>query len=204
MILAMPLLLITGCRKDTTEGVSQTVKVSYPEITLNGNALVIVATGATYTDAGAKLKDDITGAITDIQPTDNPVNTAVPGLYVVTFSASNANGFETSVSRLVAVTSVAGTINRQGTYRRTATGVNCYITKLADGVYEVKNPGGFSGSTNTIVYMVETAPNIYICPPQPTDFGTMSVININFTATGVTWNVINPGFGTGQRVFIKQ
>lgn len=204
MILAMPLLLITGCRKDTTEGVSQTVKVSYPEITLNGNALVIVATGATYTDAGAKLKDDITGAITDIQPTDNPVNTAVPGLYVVTFSASNANGFETSVSRLVAVTSVAGTINRQGTYRRTATGVNCYITKLADGVYEVKNPGGFSGSTNTIVYMVETAPNIYVCPPQPTDFGTMSVININFTATGVTWNVINPGFGTGQRVFIKQ
>ncbi|HNU13818.1 MAG TPA: DUF5011 domain-containing protein [Chitinophagaceae bacterium] len=204
MILAMPLLLITGCRKDTTEGVSQTVKVSYPEITLNGNALVIVATGATYTDAGAKLKDDITGAITDIQPTDNSVNTAVPGLYVVTFSASNANGFETSVSRLVAVTSVTGTINRQGTYLRTATGVNCYITKLADGVYEVKNPAGFSGSTNTIVYMVETAPNIYVCPPQPTDFGTMSVININFTATGVTWNVINPGFGTGQRVFIKQ
>jgi len=204
MILALPVLLITGCRKNTTEGVSQTVKVSYPEITLNGNALVIVATGATYTDAGAKLKDDITGAITDIQPTDNPVNTAVPGLYVVTFSASNANGFETSVSRLVAVTSVTRTINRQGTYLRTATGVNCYITRLADGVYEVKNPGGFSGSPNTIVYMVETAPNIYICPPQPTDFGTMSVININFTATGVTWNVINPGFGTGQRIFIKQ
>ena len=67
MILALPVLLITGCRKNTTEGVSQTVKVSYPEITLNGNALVIVATGATYTDAGAKLKDDITGAITDME-----------------------------------------------------------------------------------------------------------------------------------------
>lgn len=201
----MLLLLITGCKKDTTAGLSKVVKVSYPEITLNGNALVILTTGATYTDAGAKLKDDITGAITTIQPSDNPVNTAQPGLYVVTFSAKNANGFETTASRLVAVTGVSGTVNRAGTYLRTVTGLNCYITKLAEGVYELKNPGGAGVSTETKLIMVETAANVYVCPPQPTaDFGTMSVININFNATGVTWNVINPGFGTGTRTFIKQ
>lgn len=205
LLILLPALLITGCKKETTENVSKTVKVSYPEITLNGNALVIVQTGSTYTDAGAKLKDDITGAISDIQPTSNPVNTAVPGLYVVTFSASNANGFETTASRLVAVTGVTGTTNRAGTYLRAATGLNCFITKLAEGVYELKNPGAAGVSVNTKVMMVETAPNVYVCPPQPTpDFGTMSVININFTATGVTWNVINPSFGTGTRVFIKQ
>jgi hypothetical protein len=202
--MALPLLLLTGCKKDTSADVSKTVKVSSPEITLNGNAFVIVAVGTPYTDAGAKLKDDITGAITDIQPTSNPVNTAHPGMYVVTFTASNANGFEVSVTRLVAVSKSFGSVNREGTYLRTATGVNCFITKLADGVYELKNPAGFGGSPNTIVYMAETAANAFTCPAQPSDFGTMSVVNINFTATGVTWNVLNPGFGTGTRTFVKQ
>lgn len=203
-LLLAPALFMAGCKKETTDNVSATAKVSFPEITLNGPALAISATGANYVDAGAKLKDDITGVITDIQPTSSDVNTAVPGLYNVTFTAANANGFETSVTRLVAVPGVSGAVNREGNYLRTATGVLCFITKLADGLYEVKNPAGFSGSANTIVYMVETAPNVYSCPPQPTDFGSMSVINISFTATGVTWNVVNPGFGTATRIFIKQ
>jgi Domain of unknown function (DUF5011) len=204
LLLLAPVFVITGCKKETSADVSKTVKVSYPEITLNGNALVILAPGASYTDAGAKLKDDITGAVTDIKPTSNPVNTAQPGLYVVTFSALNANGFEATAARLVAVAPGTGTINREGIYLRTATGVNCVITKVAEGVYKLQNPAGFSGAANSIVYMVETAPNAYSCPAQPTDLGSMSVINIAFNATGVTWNVINANLGTQQRVFIKQ
>ena len=200
----MPLLLLISCKKDTTDNVSKVVKVSYPEITLNGNALAVVAVGAPYNDAGAKLKDDITGAISDIQPTSSNVNTAQPGLYVVTYSASNSNGFETSATRLVAVTSVNNPIDRTGTYLRTATGINCFITKIANGVYKLKNPGGAGIGVNTIVYMVETATNVYVAPTQPTDAGDMSVININFNATGVTWNVVNSLYGTGQRVFLKQ
>ena len=197
-------LIFTGCKKDTTADVSRAVKVSYPEITLNGSELVTLAVGATYTDAGAKLTDDITGAVTDIQPTSSNVNTAVPGLYIVNYSASNSNGFQTTATRLVAVTSVNNPIDRSGTYLRTATGVNCYIRKLASGVYEVQNPGGAGVGVNTIVIMVETALNVYTAPPQPTDAGTFSVINIAFTATGATWNVVNVGYGTGQRVFVKQ
>ena len=198
------LLIFTSCKKDTSDNVSKIVEVSYPEITLNGNDLVVVAVGANYADVGAKLKDDITGAITDIQPTSSNVNTAQPGLYVVTFSASNSNGFETTATRLVAVTSVNNPIDRTGTYLRAATGINCYITKIANGVYKVQNPGGAGIGVNTFVYMVETATNVYVAPTQPTDFGDMSVININFTATGATWNVLNVSYGTGQRVFTKQ
>jgi hypothetical protein len=200
----MPLLLLVSCKKDTTDNVSKVVKVSYPEITLNGNELAVVAVGAAYNDAGAKLKDDITGAISDIQPTSSNVNTAQPGLYVVTYSASNSNGFETTATRLVAVTSVNNPIDRTGTYLRSATGINCFITKIANGVYKLQNPGGAGIGVNTIVYMVETATNVYVAPPQPTDAGEMSVINISFNATGVTWNVINPLYGTGQRIFLKQ
>lgn len=198
------LLIFTSCKKDTSDNVSKIVKVSYPEITLNGNDLAVVAVGASYTDAGAKLKDDITGAVSDIQPTSNNVNTAQPGLYVVTYSASNSNGFTTSATRLVAVTSVNNPINRAGTYLRTATGINCYITKIANGVYKLQNPGGAGIGVNTFVYMVETATNVYVVPTQPTDFGEMSVININFTATGATWNVLNASYGTGTRTFVKQ
>ena len=189
--LLLPLLLLMSCKKDTTENVSSIVKVSYPEITLNGDDIVIVAVGANYTDAGAKLKDDITGAISDIQPTESNVNTAQPGLYVVTYSAANSNGFETRATRLVAVTSVSNPIDRSGTYLRTATGLNAFITKIANGVYTIQNPGGAGVGVNTVVYMVETALNQYVVPPQPTDAGEMSVININFTATGATWNVLN-------------
>jgi len=206
--LLLPLLVFNSCKKETTDNVSRAVKVSYPEITLNGDDLVIVAVGANYTDAGAKLRDDITGAITDIQPTSGNVNTAQPGLYIVRFSASNSNGFETAATRLVAVTSVNNPIDRTGTYLRTATGINCFITKIANGVYKLQNPPGASVSPNAILYMVETATNVYVAPAQPAQFsntfGDMAVVNINFTATGVTWNILADGFGTGTRTFIKQ
>ena len=200
----LSVLIFTGCKKETTADVSKIVEVSAPTITLNGNALEVVAVGATYTDAGAKLTDDITGAVTDIQPTSSNVNTAVPGLYLVVYSASNSNGFSATATRSVAVTSVNNPIDRAGTYLRTATGINCYITKMASGVYKVLNPGGAAAGVNTFVYMVETALNVYSAPPQPTDAGAFSIININFTATGATWNVVNAGYGTGQRVFVKQ
>jgi hypothetical protein len=90
-----------------------------------------------------------------------------------------------------------------GTYLRDLTGINL-CRQDCDGVYKVTNPGGAGVGANTIVYFVETEPNVYVCPEQPTDAGTMSVENINFTATGSTWNVNNSGYGTQQRIFTKQ
>ncbi|HKO80861.1 MAG TPA: immunoglobulin-like domain-containing protein [Chitinophagaceae bacterium] len=195
-------LLITSCEKDT-EHVSKEVKVSFPTITLNGDEVVKLGLGATYTDAGAKLTDDISGAVTDILPVSNNVNTAEAGLYVVSYSAANANGFEATEARIVGVTNVTGTPDRSGTYLRAATGVNCIITKVADGLYKVQNPGGAAVGVNTIVYFVETAPNVFVCPTQPSVDGPFAVIEINFTATGATWKVQNAGYGTQLRTFVK-
>jgi Domain of unknown function (DUF5011) len=202
LVSLLAMVIMTSCEKET-ENVSKEVKVSFPTIALNGDPVVKLAVGAPYTDAGAKLTDDISGAVTDIQPTSSDVNTAVPGLYVVNYSAANANGFEAAAGRIVAVTNVTGTPDRSGTYLRTATGVNCIITKVSDGLYKVQNPGGAGVGTNTIVYFVETAPNVFVCPPQPTDAGPFAVIEINFTATGATWRVQNAGYGTGVRTFVK-
>ena len=204
LILLATVSLLFGCKKEDTAHVSKEVAVSFPEITLKGDEVVVLPVGGTYTDAGATLKDDVTGATSDIGPTTSDVNTAEAGLYLVTYAASNANGFETSVTRYVAVTSVVSPVNRAGTYLRELTGINCYIDKIADGVYKVTNPGGAGAGVNTVVYFVETEQNVYVCPDQPTDSGTMSVENINFTATGSTWNVINAGYGSQQRIFTKQ
>ncbi|ULQ56794.1 DUF5011 domain-containing protein [Flavihumibacter rivuli] len=194
----------TSCKKETTDGISREVKVSYPEITLKGEELVVLPVGANYTDQGAILKDDITGKESDLAPTSDNVDTDVPGLYLVIFSASNANGFETTVARRVAVTSVTNTVNRSGTYVRTATGVSCFVERVSEGVYKVTNPGGAGIGTNIIVYMVETEKGKYTCPAQPTDAGTMSVTEINFTEGGSTWRVLNAGYGNGLRTFVKQ
>jgi len=202
LVSLLAMVIMTSCEKET-ENVSKEVKVSFPSIALNGDPVVKLAVGAPYTDAGAKLTDDISGAVTDIQPTSSDVNTAVPGLYVVNYSAANANGFEAAAGRIVAVTNVTGTTDRSGTYLRPATGVNCIITKVSDGLYKVVNPGGAGVGINTIVYFVETAPNVFVCPPQPTDAGPFGVIEINFTASGATWRVQNAGYGTGVRTFVK-
>ncbi len=202
LVSLLAMVIMTSCEKET-ENVSKEVKVSFPTIALNGDAVVKLAVGAAYTDAGAKLTDDISGAVTDIQPTSSDVNTAVPGLYVVNYSAANANGFEAAAGRIVAVTNVTGTADRSGTYRRTATGINCIITKMSDGLYKVQNPGGAGVGVNTIVYFVETAPGVFVCPSQPSVDGPFAVIEINFTATGATWKVQNAGYGTQLRTFVK-
>ncbi|HZH96355.1 MAG TPA: immunoglobulin-like domain-containing protein, partial [Flavisolibacter sp.] len=128
----LAIFFLASCEKETTADVSRTVKVTYPTITLKGDQLVVLPVGGTFSDAGATLLDDISGASTSIQATKGSVNTAVPGLYVLTYAASNANGFEASASRLIAVTSVNNPIDRSGTYKRTATGVNAVITKVAN------------------------------------------------------------------------
>lgn len=197
-------ILLAGCKKEDTAHVSKEVKVSAPTITLKGDEVVVLPVGGTYTDPGATLTDDVTGASSDIGPTTSNVNSNEAGLYLVTYSASNANGFETSVTRYVAVTSVEAPVDRTGTYLRSATGVNCYIEKIADGVYKVTNPGGAGIGSNTVVYMVETTNNVYVCPEQPTDYGTMEVTDIAFNATGVVWRVLNASYGTGLRTFLKQ
>jgi hypothetical protein len=195
--------LAVSCSKKTDD-VSKVVDVSFPTIDLNGPDIVRLNVGATYTDQGAQLTDDITGATSDIDPVSDNVNTATPGLYFVQYSASNANGFTTDAVRFVAVTNVTGGVNVSGTYFRAATGLNCIITKVAEGVYKVQNPGGSAAGLNTVVYFVETSPGVFICPPQPTATdGIMSVNEIVITPTGASWKVDNPGYNPNTRTFTR-
>ncbi|MDC0463443.1 DUF5011 domain-containing protein [Flavobacteriaceae bacterium] len=63
-----------------------------PVITLTGESTVTIEVGSTYTDAGATASDNYDGDITSSIVTVNPVDTAVVGVYTVTYSVTDSNG----------------------------------------------------------------------------------------------------------------
>jgi autotransporter-associated beta strand protein len=74
-----------------------------PVITLNGSSSVSVDWGSTYTDLGATATDETAPANPSVS-TGNPVNTAVPGVYTVSYNASDLAGNPaTTVTRTVTV-----------------------------------------------------------------------------------------------------
>lgn len=63
--------------------------ITPPVITLLGDAIVFLAEGETYVDAGATALDDIDGDITANIIISNPVDTTIPGEYTVTYTVSD-------------------------------------------------------------------------------------------------------------------
>ncbi len=65
---------------------------SPPQIILTGAATITVACGGAYEDAGANALDGCNSDISGSIVTDNPVNTAVPGTYTVTYNVADGTG----------------------------------------------------------------------------------------------------------------
>ncbi|MBL4774933.1 MAG: S8 family serine peptidase [Mariprofundus sp.] len=83
-----------------------------PVITLLGISPTLVAQGTVYNDAGATATDNVDGNITGNIVTVNPVNTALAGIYIVTYNISDAaNNAATQVTRSVRVTATGTTAN---------------------------------------------------------------------------------------------
>ncbi|CAM8633133.1 Cadherin_repeat domain containing protein [Candidatus Methylacidiphilaceae bacterium] len=84
-----------------------------PFIELNGAASVSVVWGETYTDEGATASDDVDGLITVIP--SGAVNTSKPGVYTITFDATDAAGNAANqVIRTVTVSAPSSTTGADG------------------------------------------------------------------------------------------
>lgn len=205
-----------GCAKEekvnnTETKVGQSRVVFFPEIETKGEYVIVVQQGATYTDAGA------TGTLNG-QPnpvtTTGTVNTAVPGIYTLTYETKNSDGFSASDYRSVAVigNDVLNATDFSGTYARyigsAANGQTSTWTKTAKGVYTVINPGGATGVTATAVNYTG---NRIVIPPQPTSAGKFSsaissVSGIYYPTASPAyyqWAIVNAGYGTALRTFKK-
>ena len=89
--LRTPLLTTTMDRLDSTP----------PVVTLNGTNPVTVECGTSYADAGATATDNVDGSIP--VTVTNPVNTAIPNTYTVTYSARDSAGNTGTATRTVNV-----------------------------------------------------------------------------------------------------
>jgi hypothetical protein len=84
--------------------------VTAPVLTLLGEPSVEVQVGGSYTDAGATAMDDVEGDLTSAIVVDNPVDAAVIGTYVVTYSVQDRSGNSADpVERTVTVVPAAET-----------------------------------------------------------------------------------------------
>src|SRR5258708_3180604 len=96
LLILIILVIFTSCKKEV-KNVSQVVNVTYPKIVLKGPAYVHLPVGGSYSDEGATLTDDISGAVSQISATQSYVDFSTPGLYPIKYVAANKNGFNTTV-----------------------------------------------------------------------------------------------------------
>jgi hypothetical protein len=202
-----------SCNKDSFNYKPGYVGISkitvYPTITVTGDPYIYVAKGGTYTDPGAVAK--IGTAEVKVTITGLP-NTSVAGVYLESYTATNTDGFSASGTRTVVVYSTdagAAAHDYSGTYLRASTGAVATWTKKAPGVYFVDNPGGAVGVNLQVIVFNQTGNTIFI--PQQTAGGNptsssqeSTTPGPNGTITAYSMEIINPGYGTSVRSFVKQ
>ncbi len=204
-------LFFIGCAKtEKIEMTSTTVGHSritnFPLLSLLGDDYMTVPVGGTFTDPGANAT---IGGEPVSYTTEGSVDVSTAGVYSLTYIAKNSDGFSVSATRFVAVYSTdagAAANDFSGNYRRPATGVVNTWIKLAPGVYKVINPGGAAGQGLIAILFNPTGTTIFI-PEQPTNDGNTTSSNSETYTIGApstySMRILNPGYGTAIRSFVK-
>lgn len=138
------LVLATSCEK-TSQGLTRITY--YPVISLQGDNPYIVQLGESYSEPGytASLNgEDYTSGV----KVSSNVNSAVPGIYSVTYSATNPDGCSWSTTRDVYVLNPGGIANIYVAHcwmgAREYNGIPTVIKPISDGLYEIDDMcGGF-------------------------------------------------------------
>jgi len=210
IILGVVSIVYSSCKKesfDYPEGYVGISKITvFPVLTMKGDKYVAVAKGATYTDAGATA---VAGTSTIEVKTTGLPNTATAGVYLITYSATNSDGFAATATRSVVVydTKADAVANDfSGNYLRAATGTITKWTKLAPGAYLVNNPGVAAAGTTVNVIAINPTGNTIDIPQQNTDSGPWgsNTESKDLITGNYSWAVENPGYGTAVRTFVKQ
>ena len=160
-----------------------------PVFTFNGANSVTNNWGSPYTDAGATAFDAGDNADVSVT-TNNPVDTSVPGTYLVSYSAVDSKGNSASTNRTVNVVMPDGGTNR-GTdgladitrYSFGGTGPDP-LPRALQPVSGITNLGG----TNqlAITYYTRTNANVVNVPMVATNLGAGGWTTNNVTVTTLT------------------
>ena len=126
----------TSCNDDNDQ-LTDTRVTNYILLTVNGDEVVYVDANSTYTDEGCTAEaggQDVTSKV----QTTNPVDTKNIGPYIVTYRATNEDGFSSEASRYVYVGSpLVGTVS-DGSYRQTYNGDGSPKAQVAWSGYNIE------------------------------------------------------------------
>lgn len=136
-IFTAALFTFTAC-DDTSDTENVSRITNYPIVNLNGESIVVLTQGDTYEELSA-----VATAGTEELPltTVGTVDANTPGVYKVSYTATNSDGFPASKTRTVIVLSSApSAYNLQGTFLRN--GNPNTVVQISDRVYTANNAGG--------------------------------------------------------------
>jgi hypothetical protein len=211
-ILAIAIVMLASCKKDPIINTADRVGISkvthFPILAMVGDQRILVPNGGTFTDPGVTAKAGNTDV--PVTASGNP-NTNQDGIYVITYSAKNSDGYSANTYRTVVVYSADASANAHdlsGSYLRSATGELAIWKKLAPGTYLVTNPGGAGAGENLSIIVLNPTGYTIHAPSQPASDGSISSTESETFTPGspdqYSWIFLNPTYGTGLRTFVKQ
>jgi len=214
------LFLFASCEKEDSLGLSK--QTNYAVFTMTGDALMVIDKGSTFTDPGVTAKEGEADATVTIAGT---VDAATAGIYKLTYSAVNVDGYSASVDRYVVVVDKAAVTgsNLVGQYERTfygkpRSGTFSDWTKVNDWTYTCKDPGGVNSGDygfDMTVYLVDATHivvpvqanplggMIYCTSTKAGDTPDVILIDTSLPRHKYIWSVKGAGFGTNPRTFEK-
>lgn len=139
--------MLSGCKKKENEFPSHTSKVSFPVITLLGPQDTTISRGATWVDPGATWVDTITGESGTLKAT--AINTSVDSAYMLIYTATNKNGFQSYVARGLGVTNYNGALDISGAYTVNGSTVNIY--KVSRALFLNPNADGYGAGDSSVM-----------------------------------------------------
>lgn len=165
--------------------------VYFAVLTLKGNPVMSIVKGQPFTDPGCTA---VLNGADDPVTASGSVDVSTVGLYIINYSAVNAEGYAATTSRIVVVIPAAETpgVDISGTYAAVPVGSTpgpATISKVAPGVYSTSNCWGNSGAVIG-AYFICTDGSSVIIPTQSSPYG-----NLETTAPGtyvaglITWSI---------------
>src|SRR5688572_15246623 len=99
--IALVALLFTSCERDLeTDGITKKITY-YAVITLEGEQWNVVPVGGSWSDPGAKAEED--GVEIPLEVGGDEVDTSTPGIYTITYTAINKDGYPSVERRHIGV-----------------------------------------------------------------------------------------------------
>ena len=199
---------IFSCKKDSFNYPDGTVGISkityFPILTLKGDRVMLLVKGTAFTDPGVTATE--AGAAIPATASGQ-VNINTPGVYDISYSATNKDGYPASISRKVVVYDTkadAAANNFSGKYARDTNGAISNWTKLGPGVYSVSNPGGADATFSVIVFN-DSGNHVFI-PSQlaSDDVATSSANEVPYNTNRYSWVIKRANYGPALRTFVKQ